>query len=621
MPVTSLDTEFDPQTKELLMVSLSGADHRVWDLRSGNGTLAELRERLRALSPVVFHSMTADLDPLVQARLPIPDRWLEGAALFDTLVLARLALENRRDLGHGAFSLDALVRDLVAPEVADWKAPTAKEIAHPEALPPEVLADRCLLDALHTRGLAYALQELLVRGRHPTSPRVIRLAHRATLTLHRMGLVGMRLDREAFTALSLEYRAALAERAAELRALTVRLGMPELRITAQADLRVLLYEKLKLPVTLITPKHHLPAVTKAVLGQHLGNPVVAKLLDHSVFQKLVSTWFGTDEERKTRAPSLLQRLSPADMLYPTFINLGCVTGRRSSHGPNFQNFPPVAKKIFTSRWPGGQIISADYARLEMRLVAWLCGDTRLQEYFGPGGPGYSGVGKDLFGKDVAQGTPEYKAVKSCVLGVGYNMGGRRLAQELWYRLGVKLGRTYRQHETRTYGLREQYLTTYPGLTTYRTERRRELLREQGVRIATGRWRHLPNTGEADPDFGRKLNQAINSPIQGLAADLMALALVLVERRLCEAWGLTVPAYHRRLLAPDLRDHPEHLECSALVAEVHDSVVLDVRPEQIARDTALLREVLEHEVPATLRVLIPTFSCPLTVDVTAGSHWT
>jgi DNA polymerase I-like protein with 3'-5' exonuclease and polymerase domains len=619
--ITALDSEFIPDTKELIVCAFSGEDHLAFDLREGTGALDSVRDRLRAIAPVVFHSMSADLDPLVLARLPVPDAWLEGAGVFDTLILARLACENRRDLGHGAFSLDQLVRDLISPEQADWKAPTAKAIATPQDLPPEVLADRCLLDAVNTRELAYALKELLVRGAHPTSRGVIRLAHRASLTLHRMGLVGMRVDREAFTALSLEYRAAMAEKAAELRALTTKLGVPELRITATADLRKLLYERLKLPVTLITPKNHLPAVTKAVLGQHLGIPVVAKLFDHGVFAKLVSTWFGTGEERKSRAPSLLERLSPADMLYPRFINFGAVTGRRTSNGPNFQNFPPAAKRIFTSRWPGGQLISADYSRLEMRLVGWLCGDSRLQEYFGPGGPGYSGIGKDLFGKDVQAGTPEYKAVKSCVLGVGYNMGGRRLAQELWYRLGVKLGRTYRQHENHTYGLREKYLATYAGLTTYRTERRRELLRCQGVRIATGRWRHLPNGGEADPDFGRKLNQAINSPIQGLAADLMALALVLVERRLCEAWGLTVPAYHRRLLSPDLREHPEHLECSALVAEVHDSVVIDARPEQVARDTALLVDVLEHEVPDTLRLLVPDFSAPLTVDVSSGSHWT
>ncbi len=600
------DTEYT-QDNELLVVAVSDDTFTLGiDLRTDS--LDMLRDVLCNAETVVFHNAPVDIAILTRYNLA-QEKWAEGKGVGDTYVIAKLVNENLL-----SYSLEQLVTTFID-NAPLYKEETKALIATPECISPKLLVKRCSLDA----SLTYQLYATLLEHTLPPQ-KLMNMHHKLIMTLSRMSLAGMKVDKKKLSTLRAEKEARVAELTVQLRGIALKCGVEAYETTKDAQTRKILFGHYKLKPIRLTTKGKLPSVDSDTLKLYEENKFAALLLECKQLKKQLSTWFG-GANRKTDKPSLVERIDSAGIIHPKFWYIGAVTGRRSSSQPNFQNFPPEAKKIFRSRFPRGKIFGADYKSLEMRLGAWQYQDEKLKAYFGPGGPGYIGVGKDLFGTEVKKGTKDYTTTKSTVLGASYCLGWFNLARRLWYKQKVHLHQDYEKHEQETEKVLDKYLHMYPGLLRYRRQRYAEVLRTQKAIIPGGRIRHLPHYGHSDEKLlARRQRQGVNAPIQGIASEVMALALVCIERKLCELYGLTVYDYYDLLLSKEMQKHPEKMPCSCLVSEVHDCAVVDLKPGNISRDCKAIIEVMENEVPELLRILIPDFDVILSVDPTLNTSW-
>jgi DNA polymerase I-like protein with 3'-5' exonuclease and polymerase domains len=277
-----------------------------------------------------------------------------------------------------------------------------------------------------------------------------------------------------------------------------------------------------------------------------------------------------------------------------------------------------------SRWPGGQILNADYQKLEVRILAWLAGDSKLLDYFTKG-RGYIDVAKELFGYDITQESDTYRAVKSIVLGVHYNMQTPKMARQLEL-LGIKFSPDYDEHEAETDRLRRRYLRSFPGISRYMRRRESEWRKSGTSTSYTGRVRHLTvHAGMSRGEHGHLLNQAINFPVQSLAADVTAAAMMDIEaefmgnEKLSYSQYLTELVEQRKNMLTSGLDRDIILPQSQIINEVHDSLVVDLHPDHLKRDTGIVIECMR--AARSLKELAPGFdNSILGVDVITSTHW-
>jgi DNA polymerase I-like protein with 3'-5' exonuclease and polymerase domains len=590
-------------------------------------------ETLEHAAVLAGHNVPVDLDQLLKLGLA-KDTWIRGENVRDSLLLARMADENR---GKGAYKLQPLL--MAHANAEPWKDETEELGFDAEKWPAELRAKRCAIDAWASAVLSEKIR--------PEVPAAVQtFTHRVSMTLHRMYLAGAIVDKKAFKEISDDLHARVTRHRDLLVKAAFRAGMKEFSPTKDDDLRELLYERMKLPVLRKTRKDRKPAVDNYTLAQHKENKVVATLLDFNKADKLYSTWHGYEGRTGKRPPlSAIVRdyhgLPDERHGYLAFsVNpLGARTGRRSSgrsdeiddviESPNSQNWPKPLRRIIVSRFPKGLIGNFDYSKLEVLLFAWLSGDTKLFEYFTKRG-GYIGIGKDFFKTTIEKDTPQYTLIKSTHLAIQYNAGDHQLATQLWFKMGIKLAKTWEKHLVRCHEIRLQYLDMFPGIRRFIQERKHELLTTKQVRILTGRVRHLPHSFSSPPLRGDEqygvwkhlLNEAVNAPVQGLASEVTGSAEVDVEEALCDAHRVSLSNYHAGLLAESERvlrgETFVPFPMSRLINEVHDSLVADLHPASVKRDTEIIVETM-RAVP-TLRKICPAFTLKLDLEPKVDVVW-
>lgn len=660
--VLGLDTEFakakaraedspSPSPPRLLTIGVADG-RRAWavdfpsaeDPEAGRQILADLLSRAEWLAGA---NIVVDVDQLVVGGYPVREEWVTGEALLDSVLLARMADENDESY---ALEDQLLSRYRTEP----WKAETEKfnytivegpdgrkrRVRDVDATrwPAELRKKRCRLDAW--AGWVNALDawrrvvgQAADRGR---VRRLIEFTHRVAATLHRVELAGMTVDLNRFEALGKELEGEMLAARDQLDKIAVAAGMTEaFSPSNDGHIRTLLYERLGLPVLGRTETTGLPSVSKDVLRLPglVDHPAVQALLRYNAAEKLFSTNIEGLREYLRPMPCLSTPdggIVPLALL-PIHLNpLGARTGRRSSSSPNVQNWAKRIRRIVRSRFPDGKIGAFDYEKLEPRILGWVAREPFLLDVFGPKGGGYITIAQRLWRTEVAAGSPEYKATKSIVLGVHYNMQGPKMAKQLWL-MGVRFSADFREHTRITERLRRRYLSLIPRVVDYMARQEEALLRNGQVVTPTGRVRHLPcPEGRDTPGFGHLLNQAINLPIQSLAADITGSALVDIERELLGLHGLGYRQYLELLLG-GLTEEPgcgiigkmaeeRHLyPMSLLINEVHDEVTLDLHPRFLKRDVELVIETM-RAVP-TFRRLVPEFdSSLLTVSPHVSTYW-
>lgn len=247
----------------------------------------------------------------------------------------------------------------------------------------------------------------------------------------------------------------------------------------------------------------------------------------------------------------------------------------------------------------------------------------MVDYFLNKPNGYVQIARDLFGKDVQEDTPDYRTVKSIVLGTNYGMSPTKLAEDLWVRAGVHLSEDYEEHIRQTEDLYRRYMRLFPRLREYIDACAHEALTTGKVVMALGYERRLP-LSPAPPRSERRawytwkrlrkhvMNEAANCRAQHLASLITGSAMIDVEERLLQQHGLSYTDYHAALMRREWPSMP------LLINEVHDDLVYDVPRERRKENLALIRETMQ-ELP-TLRRLLPDLGDIIRVEQKTGPAW-
>jgi DNA polymerase-1 len=304
-----------------------------------------------------------------------------------------------------------------------------------------------------------------------------------------------------------------------------------------------------------------------------ADPVPALLLRHRTLAKLKSTYIDT----------LTGLADEAGRVHTHFIQTGTATGRLSSRDPNLQNIPVREesgrriRNAFVSA-PGRLFISADYSQIELVVLAHLSGDPSLCDAFRSGRDVHARTAALIFGIDEGEVRPEQRRIaKTINFGVMYGMSAFRLAGEL----GTS------RHEAAAFI--EAYFKTYSGVKSYIDSLIAETERTGYASTLFGRRRYIPYINSRNKTEKTAADRvAVNTPIQGTAADIVKTAMIAVDRALRE------------------RGSP-----AKMLLQVHDELILECPEGETEAAAALVKAEMEKAV---------TLSVPLRVSVETGRSW-
>ena len=308
-----------------------------------------------------------------------------------------------------------------------------------------------------------------------------------------------------------------------------------------------------------------------LVGDH---PIVANILEYRVCAKLKSTYVD-------KLPTLVDSES---RVHTTYAQAFTETGRLSSSDPNLQNIPirtergrPI-RRAFVARDERHRIVSADYSQIELRLMAALSGDEAMLAAFRRGEDIHRETASRVFGVMPALVTAEQRAkCKSVNFGIIYGMSAFGLSQRL------KISRREAQ------GLIDTYFRLYPKVKDYMASAVVKAREKGYAETVLGRRRTLRDIDSRNATARQAAERdAINTPIQGSAADLVKLAMVRVDRAL-KAEGLR----------------------ARMVLQIHDELVFDAPEDEIERLAGLVRREMSQAYD---------FGVPLEVDVGVGANW-
>ncbi|MBC8570229.1 DNA polymerase I [Zongyangia hominis] len=343
-------------------------------------------------------------------------------------------------------------------------------------------------------------------------------------------------------------------------------------INSPKQLGVILFEKLELPTRKKTKTGYSTNadVLESLRGKH---PIIEEILEYRKLTKLKSTY----------VDGLLAAVFPDGRIHSSFNQTETRTGRISSTEPNMQNIPvrtelgSTLRKFFKAP-AGWNLIDADYSQIELRVLASIADDENMIAAFQMGEDIHRQTAAQVFRLTPLEVTPLMRSrAKAVNFGIVYGIGAFSLSQDI----GVSVA------EADSYI--KGYLDTYRGVAKYMEEIKKFAKDNGYVVTLMGRRRYLPELSSSNRNmrnFGERV--AMNTPIQGTAADIIKIAMVRVSDAL-ERAGLK----------------------TRLILQVHDELILAAPPEEVDRASAILKEEMENAVH--LKV-------PMEVDVHAGENW-
>jgi DNA polymerase-1 len=390
--------------------------------------------------------------------------------------------------------------------------------------------------------------------------------------LARMEEAGIAVDLDALRRASREFATDVARLERECYELA---GGGEFNLNSPVQLREILFDKLKLSTKgLKKTKSGFSTDADTLEKLAAAHPMPRKLLEYRALAKLKSTYADALEPLIDRATG---------RLHTTFHQASVPTGRVSSTDPNLQNIPTRSeagrriRSAFVPK-PGAVLLSADYSQIDLRVLAHLSGDPTLVDAFRRGEDIHARTATEVLGISPNKVGPEQRRLAKVInFGLIYGMGPQRLAGEL----GIGLD------EASAYIKR--YFERLPSVRSFFDETVNHARESGFVTTLYGRRRYLPELNA--PQGGSRAQAeriAINTPIQGTAADLLKLAMISLDRNLRE----------RRLNAE-------------MILQVHDELLLEVAEDALDAASEAAREAME--TVAELRV-------PLKIEVKWGPNW-
>ena len=386
--------------------------------------------------------------------------------------------------------------------------------------------------------------------------------------LYRMEKEGVAIDKVQLQ----QFGAVLSERISDCEKLIYSYADGVFNINSTRQLGELLFEKLGLPPVKKTKTGY---STNADVLEKLKDkhPVIPAIMDYRMLTKLKSTY----------AEGLMKVIGEDGRIHTTFQNLVTATGRLSSTEPNLQNIPvrtdigAEIRKMFIPR-EGYVLVDADYSQIELRVLAHIAADDAMQEAFRSGMDIHTVTASQVFGVSPEAVTGiQRRHAKAVNFGIVYGISEFSLADDI----GVS------RYEAKAYI--DSYLTNYPGVRNYMKNVVEEARNRGYTKTMYGRRRYIPDLKNSNFNVRQGAERiALNTPIQGSAADLIKLAMIRVDRALRDTY-------------------PQ----AKLLLQVHDELIVEC-PEEIAQQVAqLVSDQMEQ---------VAQLDVPLIADAKWGKSW-
>lgn len=389
------------------------------------------------------------------------------------------------------------------------------------------------------------------------------------MVLGSMEYYGFRVDKDALE----EFGNMLDKRIKSLEQTIYMLACEEFNINSPKQLGVVLFEKLglKAPKKTKTGYSTNAEVLESLADKH---EIIPCILEYRQLTKLKSTY----------AEGLIKVIHPVTgRIHSSFNQTVTATGRISSTEPNLQNIPvrtELGREIRKAFIPdeGYLLVDADYSQIELRVLAHITGDENLKKAFLEGVDIHTMTASQVFKVPMDQVTPEMRrSAKAVNFGIVYGISDFSLAKDI--------------HVSRKEAARyiEGYLNTYPKVREYMEETVRNGQEKGYVETLFHRIRYIPELKASNftvRSFGKRV--AMNTPIQGSAADIIKIAMVRVWRELKKR-GLK----------------------SRLILQVHDELLVETWKDELEEVKEIVRTGMEEAV---------ALSVPLTVDISVGRNW-
>jgi len=388
--------------------------------------------------------------------------------------------------------------------------------------------------------------------------------------LLRMEQVGVRVDSDVLREMSSRLAVTIDDLAERVYASTGH----RFNINSPKQLGDVLFNKMDMPKPMKYGKGKVISTAQDILedlAQH--HEVPALVLEYRQLQKLKGTYLDA-----------LPVLADANgRIHTTFNQVGTATGRLSSTNPNLQNIPvrtAVGREIRAAfvAGEGNLLMSADYSQIELRLMAHFSQDPLLLNAYRTGKDIHTLTAAEVFEVDAETMDKETRArAKAVNFGIVYGISPFGLAAQL----GIE------QRVAKEYI--ERYFERYKGVAAFIERTLETVRRDQSVRTAFGRVRPIPDIQSRNPNQrGFAERTAVNTPLQGTAADLIKIAMLRIDKAMRER-GLK----------------------SAMTLQVHDELLFDVVPEEADE----MQELVKREMESAA-----TFSVPIVAEVGLGSNW-
>jgi DNA polymerase-1 len=389
--------------------------------------------------------------------------------------------------------------------------------------------------------------------------------------LARMEHAGVKIDTAALSQMSIELEREIAAKAKEI----YEVAGLEFNVGSPKQLGDVLFNRMNLPKPVKYGKGRTISTAVDVLEELAENhPIARMVLDYRQLTKLKSTYVDA-------LPALID--SATGRLHTTFGQTGTATGRLSSANPNLQNIPIRTelgrgiRAAFIAE-PGHVLLTADYSQIELRLLAHFSRDPLLVEAYRRGDDIHTLTASQVFGVPPLMVTPDHRRQAKVVnFGIVYGLSAFGLSQQL----GIE------PSEAKQFIA--AYFERYSGVRTFIDKTLEEARREMKVKTLFGRVRPIPDINSKNANQrGFAERTAVNTPLQGTAADLIKIAMIRIDAALIE-----------------------HGMKSRMTLQVHDELVFEVPESEVEAMQPLVREHMEK---------VHALAVPLQVDMGVGANW-
>ena len=570
----SLDTETTnkmPRWAELVGLSFSWIENEAWYLpvRSPPGEPhLDMQATLDALRPVLEDASVEKIGQNLKYDIIV----LRGAGLnlagtaFDTMVASYLLDAGQRNHNLDDLALDYLGHSTI--KISELIG-SGKNQKCMDEVPIRQVADYAGEDALLPVRLKPILHKALEE--HQLTDLFTNVELPLIGVLADIEWCGIKVDVARLAELSGQYGRRLQELEKEIYAI----GGHQFNIASPKQLQEVLFTELNLPVVKKTPKTG-PSTDADVLEQLAPlHPLPAKLLEYRQYAKLKSTYVDA-------LPTLVH---PATgRVHASFNQVVAATGRLSSSDPNLQNIPVRSetgreiRSAFIPGEPDWTLLAADYSQIELRILAHFCGDERLAQAFASDEDIHARVASQVNNVPLEQVTPAMRReAKAVNFGVIYGQSAFGLARAL----GIE--------QEAAQQFIDGYFEGYPRIEEFLGQVLAECANTGYVKTILGRRRAIQGVR---PNAGRQRNlaerTAINTVIQGSAADLIKLAMIAISRRLKS------------------EDLP-----ARMLLQIHDELIFETPPQNLPALAALVSQEMAG---------VWNLKVPLKVDLKSGPNW-